>query len=416
MELWGWFAVAVVSSFSIRLTILAARKYQVGIDPFLKTQGVHFGRTARLGGIGIFVSFVLACVAVSLFEHPAYRVELVVFCLVTTPVFLIGLAEDFTLRVSAALRLLITAGSAAVGMVALGAIVHRINVPFVDQWLASATLVCAGFTLVAVAGVPHALNIIDGCNGLAASTGLCGLLAIGAVAAGFHDGLLLTLALAAASAVTGFLVWNFPYGRIFLGDGGSYWLGFTLAELSVMLVSRHPQVSSWFPMLLAVYPVWETLFSCVRRLRTGGIAAVARPDVRHLHHLVYRRLMLPRFGGGLRQRLFANSATTLPFLLWSVTAATLGGLLADRSAALFAGCAVFALVYLLVYRRLAAHRPRRMPAVVLRRGLQPLAAAYHSERSHGDIGSLAGGPAPLLMPGLLAEAQVERAVTIATEA
>jgi UDP-N-acetylmuramyl pentapeptide phosphotransferase/UDP-N-acetylglucosamine-1-phosphate transferase len=60
------------------------------------------------------------------------------------------------------------------------------------------------------------------------------------------------------------LIWNYPRGKIFLGDGGAYLLGFWLAELSVLLVVRHPEVSPWFPMLLLVYPIFETLFSMYR--------------------------------------------------------------------------------------------------------------------------------------------------------
>ena len=90
-------------------------------------------------------------------------------------------------------------------------------------------------------------------------------------------------------ALLGFLVFNYPSGRIFMGDGGAYLLGFWLGELSVLLVVRNPDVSPWFPIVLLAYPVVETLFSIYRRKFLQGRSA-GRPDAMHLHQLIYRRL------------------------------------------------------------------------------------------------------------------------------
>lgn len=79
------------------------------------------------------------------------------------------------------------------------------------------------------------------------------------------DRFLLIVALSTLGGVIGFLVWNYPRGHIFLGDGGAYFLGFIIGELSVLMLARHPQVSAWFPLLLCIYPVFETLFSIYRK-------------------------------------------------------------------------------------------------------------------------------------------------------
>jgi UDP-N-acetylmuramyl pentapeptide phosphotransferase/UDP-N-acetylglucosamine-1-phosphate transferase len=73
------------------------------------------------------------------------------------------------------------------------------------------------------------------------------------------------LALAGIGAVLGFFLWNFPAGLIFLGDGGAYFLGFYVAEVSILLLVRNPEVSPLFPLLVCIYPVFETLFSIYRR-------------------------------------------------------------------------------------------------------------------------------------------------------
>jgi UDP-N-acetylmuramyl pentapeptide phosphotransferase/UDP-N-acetylglucosamine-1-phosphate transferase len=90
-------------------------------------------------------------------------------------------------------------------------------------------------------------------------------------------------------ALLGFLAWNYPKGKVFLGDGGAYLLGFWLAEISVLLVVRHPEISPWFPMLLLVYPIFETLFSMYRRKVIQG-QSPGQPDRMHLHQVIYMRL------------------------------------------------------------------------------------------------------------------------------
>ncbi|MGR6800563.1 hypothetical protein ACU6QG_00180, partial [Aeromonas veronii] len=68
-------------------------------------------------------------------------------------------------------------------------------------------------------------------------------------------------ALAGVGAAMGFFVWNFPNGLVFLGDGGAYFLGFYLAEIGILLIARNPQVSPLFPLMVCIYPVFETVFS-----------------------------------------------------------------------------------------------------------------------------------------------------------
>ena len=100
------------------------------------------------------------------------------------------------------------------------------------------------------------------------------------------DDTVATLALIGVGAVLGFFFWNFPGGLIFLGDGGAYFLGFYVAELGILLLARNPSVSPMCPLLICIYPVFETLFSMYRRKVLRGRAdgparrrAPAQPDL-----------------------------------------------------------------------------------------------------------------------------------------
>ena len=90
-------------------------------------------------------------------------------------------------------------------------------------------------------------------------------------------------------ATAGFLVWNYPRGKIFAGDGGAYVWGMVIAVACVQLVQRHRVVSPWFPVLLLIYPVWETLFSIYRKVARGQSPGMA--DALHFHQLIFRRIV-----------------------------------------------------------------------------------------------------------------------------
>jgi len=146
----------------------------------------------------------------------------------------------------------------------LGAVIPRLDVPGFDALLAWTPFAIA-FTVFAVGGVANAINIIDGYNGLAGGHAVIVLAAFAYVSAQVGDSFLFASALAMMGALLGFLAWNYPHGKSSWATAAPTCFGFWLGELSVLIVVRHPEVSPWFPMLLLVYPIFETLYSMYRR-------------------------------------------------------------------------------------------------------------------------------------------------------
>ncbi|SAL81259.1 undecaprenyl phosphate N-acetylglucosaminyltransferase [Caballeronia terrestris] len=132
------------------------------------------------------------------------------------------------------------------------------------------------------------MNIIDGLNGLASIIAILIFASIGYVAVGVNDWLVASVAFTMIGAIGGFAVWNFPSAAVFMGDGGAYFVGFVMAELLVLLISRHPNVSAFYA-IVVMYPAFETLFSIYRRkyIRAHPVDA---PDGLHLHTLIYKRV------------------------------------------------------------------------------------------------------------------------------
>ena len=240
-------------------------------------QKFHARAVPRVGGLAIALGLasLLAWVA---FTQPAQSGEMAVLLACGLPPLLAGLAEDLTKRVGIRTRLLATATGGALAFFLLGAQLSSVNLPGLD-WLMGFTGFSLLFTMVAVAGVANAVNIIDGFNGLAAAVVAISLLSLAYVGWQVGDSLIVSVALGGVGALLGFLLWNWPRGLIFLGDGGAYFIGYLVAVLSFLLVARHRGVvTPWYPFLLFIYPVFETLFSIWRRKVVRG-ASPGLPDV-----------------------------------------------------------------------------------------------------------------------------------------
>jgi UDP-N-acetylmuramyl pentapeptide phosphotransferase/UDP-N-acetylglucosamine-1-phosphate transferase len=238
--------------------------------------------------------------------------------LAATPAFLGGLVEDLTKRVGVKTRLFLTALSAGVSGFLLNAWLTDIQVIGIDVLLAI-PIISIAFTCFAVAGVANSFNLIDGFNGLASGVALMILLAIAYVAFQVGDYGILLSSFAAIGAIAGFLFWNYPKGLIFLGDGGAYLIGFWIAELCVLLVTRNSVVSKWFAVLICIYPIFETLFTIYRRLVKRLHPGM--PDANHLHQMIFRRIIRDRSNAGASMLVKENSRTS-PYL-WLLTTFTI---------------------------------------------------------------------------------------------
>ncbi|SAL64995.1 MraY family glycosyltransferase [Caballeronia humi] len=307
----------------------------------------HAYAVPRIGGVGI------ACAtAVTIFAQPVWATDsgmgqlLLLLCAV--PAFAGGVIEDMTKRVSPSVRLLCALASALAACLVMHATLTRVDLPLVDQWLRYVPIGIA-FTMLGVAGLTNAVNIIDGFNGLASVTTILIFASIGYVAHSVNDYLVMSIALTMIGAIGGFVLWNFPVPSVFLGDGGAYFVGFIMAELLVLLIARNPGVSAWYAMAVAVYPVFETLFSIYRRKIVRGRPA-GQPDGLHLHTLVYRRVVRKGLdANNLRQRALRNSCTSVYLWVLSLVGIAPATFFWDTPVALAAATIAFVIVYVRLY-------------------------------------------------------------------
>lgn len=322
-------------------------------------QKFHSLPTPRIGGVAIAFGLMAAYLYVRMSgQEMSVTAEFGYLILAAIPAFAGGLVEDLTKRVSVSKRLILSIVSAGIAAWLLGAVVTHLSFPPLD-WLLQWPVVAVLFTLFAVGGVVNAVNIIDGFNGIVSGFSGFMLLAIAFVSFQLNDVFLLNASLAMLGALLGFLFWNYPHGKIFLGDGGSYLVGFWLAEMAVLIVARHPSVSPWFAALLLIHPVCETLFSIYRRKFLQG-KSPWQPDGMHLHTLIYRRLNHIQWASGEpRHKVQCNSMTAPYFWLPKFATALLAVLFWNNHIGLFISTFLYVVFYVWLYWRIVKFKTPR---------------------------------------------------------
>ncbi len=282
-------------------------------DRLHEVQKIHTAPVPRVGGLAIFLSFSAAILMIQYLTITNLKIGAVIIVgsLLT---FLIGLIEDITKRISVKTRLLIIFISAFVTVVFLKSTLHSIGVSLIDDWLLI-PIVSLFFTCFAITGIANAFNIVDGLNGLSSGSSIIILIGFTVISYFVGDSELVVIALILTAAILGFMLWNYPKGLIFLGDGGAYFIGFILAVMSILLVERHHNVSPWFPFLLIYYPIIETLFTIFRR-QIVSKSNVGQPDSEHLHQLIYKSLIFKSKKSNIdnKEKVKFNSMTTI--YLW----------------------------------------------------------------------------------------------------
>ncbi|MBF6631359.1 MAG: glycosyltransferase family 4 protein [Comamonas sp.] len=318
-------------------------------------QRIHAGEIPRLGGIsllaGVLVSWWAGAASTQWMNDPSslsLRMPTVWWSVALLPAVLGGIAEDLTQRLQVLYRLLFTLLTGVLAVVLLDLQVPRLDLEWVDWAFSIFPWLGIAITLLAIAGLPHAFNIIDGCNGLAGVVALIICLALAYVALQVGDRALAAMLVTTAAATAGFLFWNYPRGMLFAGDGGAYLWGVVIAIASISLVQRHPQVSPWFPMLLLIYPVWETMFSIYRKWARGMSPGMA--DALHFHQLIYRRVVWGVFHDDASRDMLMRNNRTSPYL-WAFTLlSVVPAVLFWRTTwVLMLCCGIFIVLYVVAY-------------------------------------------------------------------
>lgn len=287
----------LTSIATLVLVIFLTHRHQIFIDNSndLKPQNFHTDSTPRAGGIGILLGMMLVMLL-------PFGIK---FLLSIILAFISGIFEDFHNSLSPKFRLSLQILAALSAVFLTNAVVTYLGLGIsMPYWMGII------FSVFAIVGMMNAINIIDGFNGLASGIILLILLSFAIVSYQQHDENILSIITITTGTTFGFFILNFPKGKIFLGDGGAYLLGFIVAILGIYLASNYEDISPWYIIAIFIYPVWEVIFSIIRKLYIG--LSPLSPDSYHLHMLIYRQITK----NNPFTTLFILS-TTVPFMIFS---------------------------------------------------------------------------------------------------
>ncbi len=280
---------------------IRARALRLGlVDKPDEERRIHKVPIPRLGGVAIFISFVLTITLMIVITGLFPRQDgLAGIAVGGTLIFVLGLLDDLeSLPAKVKLLVQVLAGCAAYS---LGVRIKQIPIP-VSMNLDLGFLHIHGgepivlgiwslpLTVFWLVGISNAVNLIDGMDGLAAGVSAISALTIWAVALGENIARPYPALFAAvlAGALMGFLRWNFNPARIFLGDSGAYLTGFILGAVSITGVLKGATaVTLIVPTFLIVllilfFPLLDTTWAIVRRVARGR--SIFQPDAEHIHH------------------------------------------------------------------------------------------------------------------------------------
>jgi UDP-GlcNAc:undecaprenyl-phosphate/decaprenyl-phosphate GlcNAc-1-phosphate transferase len=250
---------------------------------------VHQKIMPRLGGLAIFLSFLIGVIMIK--PSDSYLVAVlgleggihlpIIFGSVI--IILTGVFDDIK-EISPRIKLLGQVIAALLVVVVGDIRVEFINLPFggeLDFGYFSIPI-----TMIWIIGITNAINLIDGLDGLAAGVSTIALFTISGMAFTMGNSYVMIMALILAVSSLGFLLYNFHPAKIFMGDTGALFLGFMISVLSLLGFKGVTFVSLIIPVIILGVPISDTLFAIVRRLVNKQ--PLSAPDKSHLHHCLLR--------------------------------------------------------------------------------------------------------------------------------
>ena len=304
----------------------------------ISPQTFHKKSTSRLGGAAIFLGLFIEVFALN--DADIAYPNLSTFLICSIPIFLVGLADDIFLNLKPLSRILLMVPSPLLFYYYGGVEVMYLDIFFLD-WLFQYHLFSLVFIIFSFIGIANAFNIVDGFNGLLLSYVLSICVSI------FLFGNLYTFPSnylnVIVASVLALLTINI-FGKIFMGDGGAYFLGCLIAS-GLIVLHNSMGYSPWFVLCLFIYPVTEVIFSFIRKVIYRKRSAM-EPDGLHLHMLIYKRISKKI---GFRKHRLRHLIVTVFMILINFPFMIAANTYATNSTVLFVICIWYFLVYAFIY-------------------------------------------------------------------
>ena len=279
------FSIAFVVAFFMTPFVKNLAIKLNAIDVPKDNRRVHKTPIPRLGGLAILAGFIMALIyyliMVGLNNTEVFNSKIIGLLLGIIIIEIAGIWDDIK-PIRAWTKLLFQIVAAAV-VVGCGVRIEGISNPFVNDGFISLGMWSIPLTMVWIVGITNAINFIDGLDGLAAGVATISSLSLLFIAVYLNQWQTIVLAAGLAGATMGFLPFNFNPAKIFMGETGSAFLGFTLGTISIMgLVKSYTAIAIIVPLVVLGLPIFDTAFAILRRV--WNKKSPMQADRGHLHH------------------------------------------------------------------------------------------------------------------------------------
>jgi len=248
----------------------------VGAIDIPNARKVHSKPTARMGGIAIFGAFLVGYIL-----YGDITTQMISILIGAFIMFVVGMLDDIK-PIRASYKFLVQI-IAAVIVVVYGQIYFD-QITFLGLHLEFNQIISYGLSIFFIVAISNAINLIDGLDGLAGGISSIYFLTISVICIllGKVTGLDFILSLIMLGSTLGFLVWNFPPAKIFMGDSGSLFLGFMISVIALVGFKVATLTSLVIPVVILAIPIFDTVLAIFRRLLKGE--NIGAPDKEHFHH------------------------------------------------------------------------------------------------------------------------------------
>lgn len=278
----------------INLIFINTYKY-FRIKKITQDHDTHLIDTPRLGGISLILSFILYLIY-------SGQIEILKIVLISMIAIFPAIFEDFRINISPFLRLVLILICSLIIITNIN-ILPTFEINFLNKILNNYVFQVLFFTF-SLSVLTNGQNIIDGTNGLSALTSISIFASILILGYHLNNTQLIENCFVIIILIISFLCFNFPFGKIFLGDSGSYFLGIVSGYFIIDIFGANKNLSSWIACIIIFYPVFEVIFSYFRKIILGR--SPFYPDHDHLHLLLFS--LLRKKGNNAK---FSNPMVTL---------------------------------------------------------------------------------------------------------
>ena len=283
-----FFILISFSLFFYKYFIVFINKYNPKIlidDQFKKPQSFHETPISISGGSGIFFSFLILNLYL-FFSKDIIYYEYLSLC---SLFFILGLSDDLKLNLRPKFRLLAMIIILIFLVISNNFYVQNTGIGFLNRFL-EIDIFALFFVCLCFLFVINGSNLIDGYNGLLSIHTLIILINLFFVNYLNENNDLALFILCLILILTIFLKYNFPKASIFLGDGGSYFLGAFIAISVINTSIANPEISPFYFCILLFYLFFEVFFSFIRKITIEKMSPLF-PDKKHLHMLIYKNFL-----------------------------------------------------------------------------------------------------------------------------